>query len=156
MNGYDVVANDESKVGRVVDVRGEYVIVEHGAIFKSKHALPQQLAQVDDDARVVRVGVSREIVEDSPKLEDGEVDEQAVAEYYGLAGGYAAPETGGYGDVLPDDPALSAEVQGRQADVESAAEERAGVRESMRPEDQDPAAGTAGRQIHGDRWETKE
>jgi hypothetical protein len=156
MQGYDVVTNDDNKVGHVVDVRGDYVIFEHGAIFKSKHALPHQLTQVDDSERVVRVTVSKEILEDSPKLDDGEVDEQAIAAYYGLAEGYGAPETAGFGDLTPDDPALSAEVQGRQADVEAAPEERARVRESMRPEGQDPTAGTAGRQIHGDRWETKE
>lgn len=156
MQGYDVVTNDDNKVGHVVDVRGEYVIVEHGAIFKSKHAFPQELAHVDDDARVVRVTVSREIIEDSPKLDDGELDEQAVAMYYGLAEGEAAPETEGYGDLTPEDPALSSEVQGRQAGVRGAPEERAAVRESLRPESQDPGAQTAGRQIHGDRWETKE
>jgi hypothetical protein len=144
-------------MGHVVATKGDFLIVEHGAIFKSRHALPREFAHVDDADGVVRATVSKEILADSPKLDDDEVNEQAVAAYYGLAGGTPAPETAGYGDLEPTDPARSAEVQGTQADIESPVEERARMRESLRPEHETPGEGQGGRQIMlGERIETKE
>jgi hypothetical protein len=62
-------------------------------------------------------------------------DEQAVAAHYGLASGYEAPETEGYGEVLPDDPATTAEDDARRAGISSATEERLHARSG-----DDPAA----------------
>ena len=41
MEGYDVVTFDDEKVGTVAGESGDYLIVEHGLIRKSKHALPR-------------------------------------------------------------------------------------------------------------------
>ena len=114
MEGYDVVTIDDEKVGTVAGESGDYLIVEHGLLRKSKHALPRQFAHVDDGEQQVRITVGKEIFLDSPEL-DGELNERAVAEHYGLAPSAAAP-------------AGSAEEQAQRAGVETAVEERARIR----------------------------
>lgn len=134
MEGYEVQTIDDEKVGKVVGVTDDYLIVEHGMLFKSRHAVPRQFAHVDEAESAVRLSVPRNIVEDSPKLGDGDsIDAEAVAQHYGLAEGYAAPETEGYGIVDPGDPALSSEVEAASASIETAPEERVRIRESIQP-----------------------
>jgi hypothetical protein len=128
MTGYEVVTTDDRKIGSVVDAQGDYLIVESGALRKHRHALPKTFAHVVDEDRVVRVTVSRELVADSPTVDDG-VDELAVARHYGLAAGYEQPETGGAGELVPDDPAESAAVEGLRHGVVPADEQRAQIRE---------------------------
>ncbi len=110
MHGYDVLTVDDEKIGQVVDVDDDYLIVEHG-LRHTKHALPQVFAAVEPDASIVRTTLSKQLVYDSPKV-NGEVDRTAVAEHYGLAEGYEDPPTRGLGDLLPQDPALGAEDSG--------------------------------------------
>jgi hypothetical protein len=145
MQGYEVVTSDDDKIGKVVGTNGDYRIVQHGTVFKSKHAVPPQLAHVEEAEQVVRLTVSKEIVNDSPKVGD-DFDEGTVAQYYGIGEGYVAPETEGYGE-LGYETAIGAEVQGRREGVESPGEERAQIRESLRPETQDPARDGPGAQI---------
>jgi hypothetical protein len=95
MEGYEVITSDEKNLGEVVDVKGENLIVERGLLRKSRHAIPKVFAEEDTSEKVVRLTVSEELVDNSPKLEDDEVDERAVAEHYGLAAGDPAPETQG-------------------------------------------------------------
>src|ERR687896_2445775 len=109
MEGYEVITSDDAKAGRVVEVRGDNLSVEHGTLFKSRHALPRTFVEADESEHVVRASVSKQILESSPKLEDGEVDERAVAEHYGLASGFDAPPAEGYGETTPDDPAFGAD-----------------------------------------------
>src|SRR2546430_8032659 len=109
MEGYEVVTSDDCKLGHVVEVRDSHLIVEHGMLKKTRHAVPLTFAHTTDGEQTVRLGVSKELVESSPKLENGTIDTQAVAEHFGLAEGAAAPETEGYGEVLPGDPARSAD-----------------------------------------------
>ena len=115
MKGYDVRTIDDDKVGHVVDVEDDFVIVEHG-LLKSKHALPMTFAEVDDEHQLVRTTLSKSLINDSPKV-NGELDRQAVAEHYGLAEGFTDPPTRGAGDLEPDDPAFGADdgVQERVA-----------------------------------------
>ena len=127
MEGYDVITSDECKLGHVVGTRGDYVVVEHGTLRKSKHLVPKTFAHADDGERVVRLTVSKDIVEESPKMNGDEQDEQAAAVHYGLAEGEPAPETEGYGDLLPDDPAETAEDDARRAGIPTATEERLDV-----------------------------
>ena len=96
---------------------------------KTRHAVPETFAYADDGEQTVRLSVSKEIVESSPKLENGSIDTQAVAEHFGLAEGSAAPETEGYGELLPDDPARSADQDALRAGREPADQERAEIRE---------------------------
>jgi hypothetical protein len=128
MNGYHVVTSDDHKIGTVVDEQGEYLIVEHGTLRKTRHALPKAFAHPVDAEQLVRVTVSKELVNDSPKLGD-EFDEQAVARHYGLAAGYEHPETEGDGVILPDDPAESSAVDGARHGIKPADQERAEIRE---------------------------
>jgi hypothetical protein len=111
MEGYEALSFDDQKAGTVVGREGQFLILEHGAIFKHRRPVPQSFATPDDDAHVVRLTVSREILETAPELQDGRVDIAAAAAHYGLAEGDAAPETLGYGRIEPSDPATSAEAE---------------------------------------------
>lgn len=128
MNGYEVIGSDDGKVGEVVAVEGDLLIVEGGLLRKTRHAIPTTFAHANDDERVVRLSLAKELVESSPKV-DGDVDRHAVAEHYGLAEGYEAPATEGYGELTPDDPAWSAEQEERRTGVEPAPEQRARIRQ---------------------------
>ena len=130
MEGYDVVTTDAEKVGKVVGTHGDHLIVEQGTIRKSKHALPRTFAAVDDSERVVRMTIGKQIFCNSPKV-NGEVDEVAIADYYGLAGGSEAPPTEGWGESLPDDPSRGSETQAERDGVTPAPQERAEMRKQM-------------------------
>ena len=85
MQGYEVVTHDDEKVvGHVVDKVGRNYIVEQGLLRKTKHAVPEDFAQLDDDSRRLVITVPKDLLDDSPKV-DGDVDEHAVAAHYGLA-----------------------------------------------------------------------
>jgi hypothetical protein len=59
----------------------------------------------------------------------GLVDQQAIAEHYGLAEGSGAPTTEAPGETLPGGPARSVEEQETRTGVTPAVEERARIRE---------------------------
>ncbi|MFL5923562.1 MAG: hypothetical protein ACJ76O_04715 [Gaiellaceae bacterium] len=139
--GYQVIGTDDHKVGEVVAVDGDLLIVEAGLLRKTRHAIPKPFAHADDDERVVRLSISKDLVDGSPPLKNGEVDRRAVAAHYGLAEGYEQPGTEGYGELLPDDPAWSAEQEGLRTGVEPTPERRARIREGK----EEP--GPRGRQI---------
>jgi len=84
MEGYDVIGSDDHKLGAVTAVDDDLLIVEGGLLRKSKHAIPLAFAHADESAGVVRLSVSKQVVDDSPPLENGDVDRQAVALHYGL------------------------------------------------------------------------
>jgi hypothetical protein len=127
MEGYDVVTIDNEKVGTVAGASGEYLIIEHGLVRKSRRALPTQFAHVDDGKQQVRMTVGKEIFLDSPEL-DGELDEQAISDHYGLTPS-AGPGTEGFGKTSPGDPSRSSEEQGLRQGVEPTGVERARIRE---------------------------
>jgi hypothetical protein len=116
MEGFEVVAVEDEKVGTVVGETGDYLIIEQGTLRKSKHAVPRAFAHVDENERQVRMSVSKDILQDSPKV-NGDLDEQAIAEHYGLT-------------ATPGAPALEGVDQAQhRAGVTPAAEERAQIRE---------------------------
>jgi hypothetical protein len=129
VEGYDVITSDEHKLGHVAGTIGENVVVEHGMLHKTKHPVPKVFAHVDEGEQVVRLTVSKEIVEAAPKVNGDELDERAVAEHYGLAAGFEAPETEGYGELLPDDPGRTAEDDARRAGIPTAEQERLRARQ---------------------------
>jgi hypothetical protein len=129
MEGYEVVTSDDCKLGHVVERRDRHLIIEHGLLKKTRHAVPEAFAHADPAEEMVRLSVSKEIVESSPKLDNGSVDTQAVDEHFGLASGTTAPETEGYGDLLPDDPGRSADQDALRAGRDPADKERAETRE---------------------------
>ena len=135
MEGFEVVTSDDCKVGHVVAVENGHLIIEHGLLKKTKHAVPETFAYPDESEQTVRLSVSKEIVESSPKLDNGSIDTQAVAEHFGLAAGTPAPDTEGYGEVLPDDPARTADQDLMRAGQEPADQQRAKTREGgLEPE----------------------
>jgi len=128
MHGFEVRTVDDDKVGHVVGEDGDYLIVEHG-LLKTHHALPRTFAEIDESAEVVRTTLSKELIYNSPKV-NGEIDRQAVAEHYGLAEGYEDPLTRGDGELLPDDPARSAEEDAVRAGIDPV-HDRVALRESL-------------------------
>ena len=132
VEGYEVVGSDDGKLGHVVEIDGDFLIAEEGTLRKKRHAIPKAFAHPDDSEQVVRLTVSKELVEDSPTFKEGELDRQAAAAHYGLA--EAADER------EPGEPALSAEQDGLRSGVEPAAQQRVASREGQEP-------GVRGRQI---------
>ena len=135
MEGFDVVTSDDHKIGHVVRKDGDLLIVEHGTIFKARHALPDTFVRVDEEEGVVRTTLSKHLIESSPKVGD-DLDRRAIAAHYGLAEGAVAPETVGYGALNPDDPAISADQQAQRLGVPTAEEERLAVRQPEEPVDE--------------------
>jgi hypothetical protein len=128
MKGYAVVTTADERLGSVVGIEGDFLIVESGRLRKTRHALPKAFAHPVDADQLVRVTVSKTLVAESPKVGNG-LDERAVARHYGLAAGYGHPETEGDGVILPDDPAESAAVDGARHGIEPADKQRAEIRE---------------------------
>lgn len=129
MEGYDVIGSDDHKVGAVTAVEDDLLIVEGGLLRKSRHAIPLAFAHADESAQVVRLSVSKQVVDDSPPVENGDVDRQAVASHYGL--------------VQPTevDPDSDAEEDAKRSGLDPAPRERARIREGG------SEAGPHGRQI---------
>jgi hypothetical protein len=142
MDDFEVIDNDNHNVGHVVGEEADSIIVERGHLRKHRHAVPRTFVVVDEDARVVRTTVSKELIEDSPEVNDDGVDERAIAAYYGLAGGYEQPDTLGYGEVAADETAISADLQTRRAGIIPPEEKRARMREGL-----DDTYGPPGRQL---------
>ena len=128
MDGYDVIASDGHSVGKVVGERGDAIVLEHGLLRKHRRALPKTFVEVHDDERVVRTTLSKQLIEDSPEVDD-DVDDQQIAAYYGLAGDDEQPDTLGYGELGADETAVSAELQTRRAGLLSPEQQRARTRE---------------------------
>lgn len=86
MDGYELVTSDDKHLGHVVGRSGGNAIVEHGLLRKTRHAVPEAFLDVHDDEGIVRTTLSKQLIEDSPKIaDDGDVDEEEIAAYYGLA-----------------------------------------------------------------------
>jgi hypothetical protein len=119
MEGFEVKTVDDEKVGHVVGASGEFLIVEHGHLRKTKHALPREFADVDESAQVVLMTVPKEIFSDSPKVENGSLDEQAVREHYGLS------------FATEPDPAGTAEADAIREGVDTGPQERARIRDEV-------------------------
>jgi hypothetical protein len=135
MEGYAVITSDDCKLGHVAGTIGDNIVVEHGTIRKARHPVPKAFAHVDENEKVVRLTVSKEIVEAAPRVNGDGFDARAVAEHYGLASGFDDPETEGYGETLPDDPGRTAEEDAQRAGITTAPQERLDVRTG-----DDPAA----------------
>ena len=134
MEGYDVVSNDDNKVGHVVGTENGYLIVESGTLRKHKHAIPLDMARTDTDEEVVRLTVSKQMVEEGPNVDDG--DWQAVEDYYGRSSEQEAQAA---------------------ADIPPADQSRAEMRESLSGPEQEmsePRKGAVG--VHQDEWSSKE
>lgn len=134
MEDYDVVDIDDSKVGHTVGRHDGYLIIESGTLRKTKHAVPADAAHVDENENVVRLTISKSMVEEGPTIDD-ETDWQQIGDYYGRT------------------PTMEGQTGGVQEDPDAA---RARQRDSLQQPDtrMEPQKGSVG--IHQDRWETKE
>jgi hypothetical protein len=74
---------------------------------------------VDEGAKVVLMTVTKDIFCDSPKVENGSLDEQAVREHYGLSFATAP------------DPSGTAEVDAAREGIETGPQERARIRDEI-------------------------
>ncbi len=117
MEGYEVITSDEFRLGHILRVEDDHLIVEEHHRHKRQFAVPLAFAGTDDAERVVTLTVSKDLVEGGPQVKDAEFDRQAVAEYYGLADGPIKLD--------PDDPAWSAEQENLRLGLEPEAEHRA-------------------------------
>jgi hypothetical protein len=143
MNQYEVIGSDGDTVGHVVGQEGDLIIVERGHLRKHRYALPQTFVEVDDEAKVVRTTLSKQLIEGSPEVHhDDGIDQKEIAAYYGLAGGWEQPDTLGYGITDPNDPAVGADAQTRRAGLIPPEEKRARMREG-----EDDVYGPPGRQL---------
>jgi len=114
MEGQEVVTSDDQKLGSVLATRDDTVIVETGTVFKNKHAIPREFLHEHDG--VLRATVTKEVVNDSPKVDLDHFDAAAVRAHYGLDGTFV---------VEPDPDGLdSAETVGARAGVQPAPAER--------------------------------
>ncbi len=117
MEGYEVITSDEFRLGHILRVEDDHLIVEEHDRHKRQFAVPLAFAGTDDSERIVTLTVSKDLVEAGPEVKDAEFDRQAVAEYYGLADGPIKLD--------PDDPAWSAEQENLRLGLEPEAEHRA-------------------------------
>jgi hypothetical protein len=131
MKGYEVETFDGHKIGHVVDVEDEFIVFEHGHLHKTKQALPNVSAQVDDAEQIVHTNLSKSLIYDSPKV-DGKLDRQLIAEHYGIE------------DAVTDPPTRAQAANGNDDGVQ----QRVAVREAMTTGhgslDEPPTSGLAG------------
>jgi hypothetical protein len=133
MNGQTVVTVDGQKLGHVVADHDDCAVVEHGHLRKTQHAIPHQLLHEGGDE--IRATVSREVVESSPRAEDGRFDRDAVMVHYGLVDPELADPMllEADRDGVDSAPAAvdNAEAAGLRAGLTPAAAERAAQRERL-------------------------
>src|SRR3954452_1659638 len=121
MDGYEVISViDDKCIGHVSGRIGDFLVVEHGHLRKSHNPLPLSFADVDEASGRVVTTLAHDIVYDAPAVTKGELDEQAAAQYYGLAD---TPATEGYGDYGDNELKVGTDS--------SAVEERAEIRSEL-------------------------
>jgi hypothetical protein len=82
MEGTDVVTYDEDKLGTVLEQRDDFVIIESGHVFKSKHAIPREF--IHEQNGVLVATVAKDVVMDSPKVNGDALDAHEIRRHYGL------------------------------------------------------------------------
>jgi hypothetical protein len=82
MEGMDVVTADDQKLGTVIAERDDCVIIETGHVFKAKHAIPRSFIHEGSD--VLRATVTKDVVNDSPKVDLDNWNCEEVRFHYGL------------------------------------------------------------------------
>ena len=119
MEHQTVVTSDDHKLGTVIDERDNCVVIETGHVFKTKHAIPRDFLHEVDGA--LRATVTKDVIDDSPKVDLEHWDCSAVRLHYGLDGPF---------EVDPDPNGLeNAETDARRAGLKTAAAERIDVME---------------------------
>lgn len=114
MEGQDVVTSDDHKLGTVIAERDDCVVIETGHVFKSKHAIPRSFLHEHDG--VLRATVTKDVVDDSPKVDLENWNCEEVRLHYGLDGPFEVDP--------PADGVNNAEVEGQAHGVKPAPAER--------------------------------
>jgi hypothetical protein len=123
VEGQTVVGSDDHKLGTVVAERDNCVIIESGHVFKSKHAIPREFLHETDGE--LRATVTKEVVDDSPKVDLDNWDCSAIRLAYGLDGPF---------EVDPDPDGLeNAETDAARAGMKPAPAERVDTLEQNDP-----------------------
>jgi hypothetical protein len=90
MDRQTVVTSDDHKLGTVVDERDGCVIIESGHVFKTKHAIPREfLHEVSGELRAT---VTKDVVDDSPKVDLDDWDCSTIRLHYGIDGPFEVDE----------------------------------------------------------------
>ena len=123
MEGKHVVTSDDQKLGTVIAERDDCVIIETGHVFKTKHAIPRSF--VHEHEGVVRATVTKDVVDDSPKIDLDNWRSEDVRLHYGIDApfevdpdpndGTNRPDDGVH--QLSDDPNALPKVRERQANA---------------------------------------
>jgi hypothetical protein len=122
MEGQTVVTSDDQKLGTVIAERDGCVIIETGHVFKTKHAIPREFVHEVDGT--MRATVTKDVVDDSPKVDLDKWDYSTIRLHYGLDGPF---------EVDPDPNGLeTAETDARRAGQKPAPEARLDVQEAER------------------------
>jgi len=123
LEGQTVVGSDDHKLGTVVAERDNCVIIESGHVFKSKHAIPREF--LHETGGELRATVTKEVVDDSPKVDLDRWDCSEVRLAYGLDGPF---------EVDPDPNGLeSSETDAARAGMKPAPAERIDILEANDP-----------------------
>ncbi len=135
MEGWQVITAQDEKLGHVVAISDDYLIVESGLLKKSRHPIPRTFVQLRESEEEVCGGLPKDMVGESPKVGAyGEFDREAAARHYGLAEGVEHPPTEGYGELNPDDPAYGPDRDADAAGLATAEQLRAETRTQKRGE----------------------
>ena len=121
--GQTIVSADDHTIGKVVGQRDDCVLVSTGHVFKATHAIPASF--IHEHEGELRATVSKEIVNDSPQVDEDAFDCEAVLRHYGLLD---------EGVVDPDPTLDNAETEGARHGIDPPPERRVGtLRETDSP-----------------------
>jgi hypothetical protein len=135
MEGWQVVTAEDEKLGHVVAVTDDYLIVEGGHVRKSRHPIPRTFTHLREGDEEVCVSLPKEMVHDAPKVEaDGGFDRQAAAQHYGLAEAMEHSPTEGDGELEPDDAVYGPDRDAEAAGLMHPDQRRAEIRSHKRQE----------------------
>ncbi len=134
MRGYEVVTSDDRAVGRVVDVREGYLIVESGRLRTSRRPLPREFVHPVDETAKAFVTIPRRVLRGAPKVKrNGFFDRDEAARHFGLVVSYPWPSTEGLAESLPHQPAWGADTEPIAARELPPEHRRAEIRKHLRP-----------------------
>jgi hypothetical protein len=118
MEGQIVFTSDDHKLGSVIAERDSCVIIATGHVFKTKHAIPREF--IHEIGGELRATVTKDVVDDSPKVDLEHWDCSVIRLHYGLDGPF---------EVDPDPDLENAETDALRRGLKPAPVERLDVLE---------------------------
>lgn len=71
--GFPVFSREGDRLGRLVDVQGEWMVVQSGLFIRVRRGVPKELADVDEAQEEIRLRAAREAVRNSPVIEESSI-----------------------------------------------------------------------------------